>query len=100
MKSNHSVLFLSKKSNASWLKIVKLSAFNKRLFSCKKSNAVLFFSTLTMCFAPREIASKLKAPLPENKSKKVLPAVSNCNQLNKVSRTLLGLGRKPSASGK
>jgi 16S rRNA (guanine(966)-N(2))-methyltransferase RsmD len=42
----------------------------------------------------------LKAPLPENKSKKVFPCVSNCNQLNKVSRTLLGVGLNPSASAK
>jgi 16S rRNA (guanine966-N2)-methyltransferase len=30
----------------------------------------------------------------------VFPCVSNCNQLNKVSRTLLGVGLNPSASAK
>ena len=55
-------------------------------------------STMTTFDAPREAASKPKAPLPANKSRQDLWRRLWGSQLNRVSRTASGDGRKPTAS--
>jgi len=50
--------------------------------------------------APLDIASRLRAPLPANRSIIVLSAISNWSQLKRVSLVLPRVGRRPSASGK
>lgn len=58
------------------------------------------WSTITTLAAAREAASKPSAPLPANKSRQDLPLRSCPSQLNSVSRTQFGVGRRPDASGK
>src|SRR3569832_1220582 len=57
-------------------------------------------SIMTTRPAPREAASKPSAPLPANKSRQIHPGRSWPSQLNNVSRTRSGVGRKPAPSGK
>ena len=63
-------------------------------------NTVVFFSIKNVFFAPLEIASIPRAPLPEKGSRTVFPAISNWSQLNSVSLVFPEVGRKPSESGK
>ncbi len=46
-------------------------------FDLRLLNTLLFFSIKIVFFAPLEIASRLKAPLPEKGSRTVFPAISN-----------------------
>jgi len=55
-------------------------------------------STRTTTAAPRDAASKPSAPLPANASRQRQPSRSCPSQLNSVSRTLSGVGRKPGRS--
>ena len=65
--------------------------------------AALSRSTICTCATPREAASNPRAPLPANRSSTVLSANSPphkwVSQLNSVSRTRSGVGRKVSTSG-
>src|SRR5690349_8286025 len=58
------------------------------------------FSTITTRRAPREAASKPSAPLPAKRSRQVFPLKSCPSQLNSVSRTRSGVGRKSLTEGK
>jgi hypothetical protein len=49
--------------------------------------------------APRESASMPSAPVPANKSRQRAPSMIGASQLNSVSRTRSGVGRRPGASG-
>ena len=55
-------------------------------------------STSVACAAPRDNASNPSAPLPANRSRTREPGSIGCNQLNRVSRTRSGVGRKPGRS--
>jgi hypothetical protein len=46
-------------------------------FDLRFLNTLIFFSIKNVFFAPLEIASILKAPLPEKGSRTVFPAISN-----------------------
>ena len=50
--------------------------------------------------APREQASKPRAPLPANKSSTCVPRMCGASQLNSVSRTRSGVGRMAATWGK
>src|SRR5229473_4982432 len=58
-----------------------------------------FFSIMTTEAAPRESASKPRAPLPAKRSRHAMPVRSRPSQLNSVSRTRSGVGLRSSASG-
>jgi fused signal recognition particle receptor len=49
--------------------------------------------------APRDSASKPRAPLPANRSRQRAPTMTGASQLNIVSRTLSGVGLKPASAG-
>lgn len=74
------------------------SARNFSRFARSMLTASGWDSTMTTFGAPREAASKPKAPLPANKSRQDLWCRSWGSQLNKVSRTASGDGRRPAAS--
>src|SRR5688572_20595137 len=57
-------------------------------------------STITTRFAPREAASKPRAPLPAKRSRQVRPVRSCPSQLKSVSRTRSGVGRRSVRAGK
>src|SRR5690606_18528404 len=56
-------------------------------------------STSTTSAAPREAASKPRAPVPANRSSTLAPGNAGCSQLNRVSRTRPAVGRRPGRSG-
>ena len=56
------------------------------------------FSTSVTRAAPREAHSKPRMPLPANRSRQCHPVRSCPSQLNRVSRTRSGVGRKPCTS--
>src|SRR5439155_19543147 len=58
-----------------------------------------FFSTMVTEAAPRESASKPRAPLPAKRARHAVPLRSRPSQLNRVSRTRSGVGLKSAASG-
>ena len=57
-------------------------------------------STKVKSVAPWDIASNPKEPDPANKSKHLVLVMWGLNQLNKVSRVRVSVGRKSEASGK
>lgn len=57
-------------------------------------------STNTKAVAPRDKASRPNAPEPAKRSKQCAPTMESCSQLNRVSRTRSGVGRRPGRSGK
>lgn len=81
-------------TSSTWL------AFSARRFSSSAPSAMRSRSTMTTRLAPRDAASKPRAPLPEKRSRHTSPVRSCPSQLNTVSRTRSGVGRKSSRVGK
>jgi hypothetical protein len=50
---------------------------------------------MTTSRAPREAASKPSAPVPAKASRQRDPSITGASQLNRVSRTRSGVGRRP-----
>ena len=69
------------------------------MLPCRPRAMAGFCSTMSTRAAPREAASKPRAPLPANRSMQRQPLRSCPSQLNRVSRTRSGVGRRPGASG-
>ena len=69
-------------------------------FDLRLLNTLIFFSIKNVFFAPLEIASIPKAPLPEKGSRTVFPVILNWSQLKSVSLVFPEVGRKPVESGK
>jgi hypothetical protein len=65
---------------------------------CARLAARALRSTINTRAAPREAASKPSAPLPANRSRQRWPSSRWPSQLNSVSRTRSGVGRRPSRS--
>ena len=78
----------------------RASAPNIRALAANAATTFGEASTSTTFAAPREAASKPRAPLPAKRSRHRVPLRSWPSQLNKVSRTRLGVGRTPGRSGK
>ena len=78
----------------------RVSAPSKRALALSEAATGADCSTMTTLAAPREAASKPSAPLPAKRSRQDRPDRSCPSQLNNVSRTRSGVGRRPSASGK
>ena len=90
-----------KKRAAPICKMRPLAAPPKRTScSCKACAAAGNCSTNTTSRAPRESASRPKAPEPANRSRQRVSAMECCSQLNSVSRTRSGVGRRAGMSGK
>src|SRR6266853_6815216 len=86
-------------SNASPRMRVRFAAPSFRAFSRSARSAAGCFSTMTTDAAPRESASKPRAPLPAKRSRQAMPVRSCPSQLKSVSRTRSGVGLKSAASG-
>ena len=72
-----------------------IEAFNCVCMRWSCATRALSCSTSRTSVAPREAASKPSAPVPAKASKQCAPCTSEPNQLNRVSRTRSGVGRKP-----
>src|SRR5256885_2441183 len=86
-------------SNASPRTTVRFAAPSFCALSRSARSAAGCFSTMTTDAAPRESASKPRAPLPAKRSRQAMPVRSCPSQLNSVSRTRSGVGLKSAASG-
>ena len=78
--------------------ICRAPSFCKLAFNA--CNTSRFDSTMTTSAAPRDAASNPIAPLPANRSRHRLVRMSCPSQLNTVSRTRSGVGRRSVWSGK
>src|SRR5699024_8235670 len=98
---------ISKPCSVLLLKYCKLSTRNTSASShCNTARlrrrlltALVFASIATPVLAPRDNASRNSAPLPVKASSTRAPWIVGASQLNSVSRTRSGVGRKPGASG-
>lgn len=97
--TSNSPFFWRANSNPSSQRRNTLEQANFMRVSCKARKTVRLRSTITTSAAPRDVASNPNIPLPANKSRQRLPLRFCPSQLNKVSRTRSGVGRRPSASG-
>ena len=80
-------------SSASACSATTVLAFKRFITSWSCRQVLNWLSTKMTDAAPREAASKPKAPLPEKRSRQRAPEICGASQLKTVSRTLSGVGR-------
>ena len=65
----------------------------------RKQQRVLEYHDQMTDWAPRDNASKPRAPVPANRSSTCISTISDCSQLNRVSRVRSPVGRSPDNAG-